>query len=100
MAYASCDSFDMMKLRNSAHSAGAWAEQEKPSTPPIMAPGSPSPPSTAGNGNHCRSASGFSSGVSDAMTPGFHAPMSSIAAWWLAMRPADEPAPCCAEVVR
>src|SRR5665647_743066 len=58
-----------------------------------MAVGSPSPPSTAGKGNQLRSANGCWSGVRDAITPGSHAPMSSMAAWWLASRPADDPAP-------
>ena len=53
-----------------------------------------------GKGNQSRSGSGFWSGVSEAMTPGSQAPMSSIAALWLATRPAELPAPCWAEVVR
>ena len=47
-----------------------------------------------GNGNQFRSGSGCSSGVSEAMTPTFQPPMSSMAARWLASRPAEEPAPC------
>ena len=89
-----------MKLRKSAHSFGALTEHEYPSTPPIIEPGSPWPPDSSGNGNHARSGSGFSSGVREAITPGSHAPMSSIAAWWLATRPAELPAPCWALVVR
>ena len=53
-----------------------------------------------GNGNQRGRAAACWSGVSEAMTPGFQAPMSSMAALWLASRPAELPAPCWAEVVR
>src|SRR5450631_1140974 len=100
LAYPSWYFFCIAKFRNLEHSGGAAFEQEKPSRPPIMAPAVPAPPLMVGKGNHPRSASGFLSGVRDAITPGSHAPMSSMAAWWLASRPADEPAPCWAVVVR
>ena len=87
-------------MRNFSHAAGESAEQEYPSTPPIMAPALPLPPETSGKGNQPRSGSGFSSGVRLAITPTSHAPMSSMAALWLARRPAEEFAPSCAEVVR
>src|ERR1700748_2596097 len=68
--------------------------------PPIIALGSPWPPGTAGKGNQPRSGSGFWFGVSVAIVPGSQAPMSSMPALWLATRPAEEPAPTCAAVVR
>src|SRR6185437_7984664 len=68
--------------------------------PPIIALGAPAPPGTAGKGNQPRSGSGFWFGVSVSIVPGSQAPCSSMAALWLASRPAEEPAPCCAEVVR
>ena len=68
--------------------------------PPIIALGSPWPPGTAGKGNQPRSGSGFWFGVSVWIVPGSQAPMSSMAALWLATRPAEEPAPTCAAVVR
>ena len=79
---------------------GAFAEQEYPSTAPIIEPGAPLPPETSGNGKKPRSDSGLPSGVSEEITPGSHAPMSSMAALWLATRPAELPAPCWAAVVR
>ena len=42
----------------------------------------------------------FLSGVRSLITPGSQPPMSSIAAMWLASRPAEELAPCWAGVVR
>ena len=75
-------------------------DREKPSKPPIIAFGAPAPPGTDGKGNHLRSGSGFWFGVSEATVPGSQAPWSSMAALWLASRPAEEPAPTCAAVVR
>ena len=46
-----CCSSLSRKLRKSAHAGGACAEHEKPSPPPKVASGLPSPPSTVGNGN-------------------------------------------------
>src|SRR4051794_11102773 len=66
----------------------------------MIAAGSPWPPDTAGNGKKPRSGSGLVSLVRPAMTPGSQAPISSMLALWLAIRPAELPAPCCAEVVR
>ena len=89
------------KFRKSVHAGcGALAEQEKASRPPIMAVGSPAPPGTDGNGKKPRSGRFFWSGVREPITPGSQAPMSSMAALWFATRPADEPAPCWADVVR
>src|ERR1700727_181889 len=68
--------------------------------PPMIALGSPAPPGTAGKGNQPRSGSGFWFGVSVEIVPGSQAPMSSMPALWLATRPAEEPAPTCAAVVR
>src|SRR5690242_9040117 len=62
--------------------------------------GSPCPPEIVGKLNQPRSGNGFWSGVREAMTPGSHAPMSSMAALWFATSPAELPAPCCAEVLR
>src|SRR6478609_11755513 len=66
----------------------------------MMALGSPWPPGTDTHGVNARSGSGFWLGVRDAITPGSQAPMSSMPALWLATRPAELLAPCCAEVVR
>src|SRR3954447_26544510 len=66
----------------------------------MTAAGSPCPPATAGNGKKPRSGSGLVSLVREAITPGSQAPISSMLALWLATRPAELPAPCCAEVVR
>src|ERR1035437_1450261 len=89
-----------MKFKNWTHAAGAFFRQAKPSEPPIIALGSPEPPLTAGNANQPRSGKALVSGVREAITPGSHAPMSSMAALWLASMPAELPAPCWAEVVR
>src|SRR3984885_14160911 len=69
--------------------------------PPIIALGSPWPPGTAGGGGTGPGGGGgFGLGVSGAIVPGSQAPMSSMPALWLAPRPAEEPAPTCAAVVR
>src|SRR6202035_6048317 len=68
--------------------------------PPSIALGSRWPPGPAGKGTQPRSGSGFWFGVSVAIVPGSQAPMSSMPALWLATRPAEEPAPTCAAVVR
>src|SRR3954451_23174432 len=66
----------------------------------MIAAGSPWPPETAGNGKKPRSGSGLVSLVREAITPGSQEPISSMLALWLATRPAELPAPCCAAVVR
>src|ERR1700749_2731429 len=68
--------------------------------PPIIALGSPAPPGTAGNGNQPRSGSGFSFGGSEAIGPGAQAPVGFMPRLWCPTRPAEEPAPNCAAVVR
>jgi hypothetical protein len=57
-AYFSCHSAWAKKFRKSSQVLGESAEQAYPSTPPIIAVGSPAPPSVAGSGNQPRSASG------------------------------------------
>ena len=82
--------FSTVKLRKSTHSVGRVHPAGVAVDAAHHGAGLAVAAGTRGRGTRARSGSGFSSGVSDAITPGSQAPMSSIAAWWLATRPADD----------
>src|SRR5919206_2812130 len=89
-----------MYFRKSGHAVVALTVQENPSPPPRPAFWSPPPPGTEGKGNHPSFDAKFLSLAREGITAISQSPCSSMAAFPLATRPAELPAPCCAGVPR